>query len=394
MNEVAPAWALGFDVAFLKEVAAVFKQHMKPHTYGAFGLPKERDIATAMQEQSLLFTRERAPDGGKKEGAPVEGAAIAKFLKRPSKHEDFCGRKAMVSGLFVKSIAGGPAALARLLESLKVQRGAAAMWVEGHVEDEALCRALEKEGLSLAMTKVSASSDLKGLWQIDAAISSLPEPLSRADEIGCKIIQEGFVTEAEQAACLEEAEAAAQWAQHYSSYNKGKSWTAFAIRGFAPQDPGFIIKPSEMSKQWKEENSEWLAAKCKDTIVADKFPTVQSIVARIPGEKERVRFMRLSAKGGELTRHADITDPDAGTRDGQLMRLHIPLRSDPRCIFHSWKLDGEESMLHFPERALCYLDTRKPHSVTNPADIERVHLVVDTFSTPDLREWLEEGAAF
>ena len=43
----APAWALGFELSFLKEVAAIFKKEFKPHTYGAFGLPKERDIANA-----------------------------------------------------------------------------------------------------------------------------------------------------------------------------------------------------------------------------------------------------------------------------------------------------------------------------------------------------------
>jgi hypothetical protein len=103
--------------------------------------------------------------------------------------------------------------------------------------------------------------------------------------------------------------------------------------------------------------------------------------------------MRLGARGGELTRHADITDPEAGTADGKVARLHIPLTTDPRCVFRSWGLNGVEQRLHMPERGLSYIDTRKPHAVINPADLERIHLVADAFSSPALRRWIADGKA-
>jgi hypothetical protein len=95
--------------------------------------------------------------------------------------------------------------------------------------------------------------------------------------------------------------------------------------------------------------------------------------------------MRLARGGGELTRHADITDPEAGTADGSVARLHIPLQTDERCVFRGWGLDGRENRAHFPERALCYLDTRKPHAVINEGERDRIHLVVDCHSGPELR---------
>jgi hypothetical protein len=54
---VSPAWALGYDLAFLQEIASIFSADFKPHTYGAFGLPKERDIASALKEGNLAWIR-------------------------------------------------------------------------------------------------------------------------------------------------------------------------------------------------------------------------------------------------------------------------------------------------------------------------------------------------
>ncbi len=384
-----PAWAKGFDLTFLKEIAGIFKADMKRHTHGAFGLPKEQAAADALETNSLVWTK-----GG---GQDIKAAAIAKKLKRPSKHEDFCGRVAtiMSGDLVVKAIAGEPSAMVKILDGLIEKADPAAIWVEGHVESETLCGILAAEGFDKIITKISASSDIKGMWlklrRGDWDGRRPRSELSSADDAGAIIIKPNFLKAKEQKAIIAEAEAAALWAQHYSGYNKGKTWTAFALHGFDAADPSFIIKPAEMSKKWKVDNADKLASECGATTIAEQFPAALAAVQRIPGQKERIRFMRLAPKKGELTRHADITDPFVGTKDGQLCRIHIPLVSDPACQFHSWDLDGDERMIHFPERAICYLDTRKPHAVTNPAEIERVHLVVDTFSSQELRAMI--GAA-
>lgn len=382
----APAWTRGFPLDLLKELAAPFKAEFKPHTYGAFGIPKERDLAAAHAEGDVIWTR--FPDCH----GDVTAAAIFRIVAQASTHRDFAGRGATMhpGDLFIRSIAGSIGAKRYLIEQLETRARASFSWVEAHVEEPTIRAVLDELGYVLVMTKISASSDLKGLFlraPLDGDLSTrLPGRLDPADEPGVKVLAPDWLTVGEHAMIDTELhEYGDHWAQHYSSYNKGKSWTAFALHGYDAGDPGFIIKPAEMSKAWKAENAPRLEAPCGPTTAAEHFPATLRVLARLPATFQRVRFMRLSAGGGELTRHADITDPEAGTADGCVARLHIPISTDPRCHFRSWRLDGKEEALHMPERALCYIDTRKPHAVVNPADVERIHLVVDAFATPELR---------
>ena len=41
-----------------------------------------------------------------------------------------------------------------------------------------------------------------------------------------------------------------EFTNHYSNYNKNKSWSALSLRGYT-SDPAFITKPSEMNKKWQ-----------------------------------------------------------------------------------------------------------------------------------------------
>jgi Aspartyl/Asparaginyl beta-hydroxylase len=383
MSEAAPNWAKGYPVAFLNVVSKIFSAEFKPHTYGAFGIPKERDVADAREAGQLMWTRAG--------GAEFAAAAIFRVVKTPTKHEDFAGSVATMrrGDLFVRSIAGTAEGKRRLLAEFKAS--GAVVWLEGHVENAELVELVESLGFHRVFTKVAASSDLKGMW-CDASPGLAknirwPSGFNAADQVALKALDPGFLQAGERETILAELEAA-PWAQHYSGYNKGKTWTAFAIAGYDPGDPGFIIKPSEMSKRWKLENEARLSAGCGRTSIAGRFPTAWAALERLGLSFQRVRFMRLAASGGELTRHADITDPEAGTKDGRIARLHIPLVSPEACVFRSWSLRGVEERLHMPEGALCYLDTRKPHAVINPGASERIHLVADAYATPALRALL------
>lgn len=384
MTDTAPAWSRGFDLAFLKELAAVYREAFKPHSYGAFGIPKERDVADALAAKEIAWTRDPA---GK-----IIGVAIFRIASRPQPHEDFSGRRATMKpgDLFIRSVAGSKEGMAKIIGALRERAGAPPTWVEGHVEIAELVEVLASLGFGPVLTKVSASSDLKGLFLAGPDDGREPPPLAPADCPGVKVLRPEFISEAEQATILGELEAFGDhFAQHYSSYNKRQSWSAFALHGYAYAEPDFIIKPAEMSKGWKAENAARLDEPCGPTKAAPHFPETLALVGRIPAAGlQRVRFMRLSGGGGELTRHADITDPEAGTADGKIARLHIPVRTNPGCLFRSWTLGGEEVRLHMPERGLSYIDTRKPHAVINPAEVERIHLVVDAVSGPELREWL------
>lgn len=95
-----------------------------------------------------------------------------------------------------------------------------------------------------------------------------------------------------------------------------------------------------------------LKAVCKDTRAARSFRFTLSILDRIPGVKERVRFMRLAAGRGELSRHADITNKEAGTQDNCVLRLHLPLITHEDVVFESWDARGNRQQMHCGEEGL------------------------------------------
>lgn len=382
----APAWALGYDLAFLKQLAAVFARDFKPHCYGAFGLPKERDIATAMKEGQLAWTRSPETNA-------IAAVVMFRIAKVASSQSDFAQRPISIykGDLQIRALAGSPADLSRLVTKLMGKAGPRPVWIELHEENRKLRDVAISLGFKPVATKVTASSDIKALY-----IHGEPNPAARvqgslhpSDIPALKLLGCGAMP-GEIQKCLDEIAAFnPAWEQHYSSYNKRKSWTAIALQGFDPSDPGFIIKPAEMSKGWKQDNPDRLKAACAPTIAAMAMPTIWMLAQSVPGKLERVRLMRLRASNGELTRHADITDRDAGTADGRIARLHIPLQTAKGCEFSGWELTGNRTRRHFPAGSLFYLDIRKPHAVKNTSDCDRIHLVVDVACNAQTRRLID-----
>jgi hypothetical protein len=381
---VSPAWALGYDLAFLKQVASIFARDFKPHTYGAFGLPKERDIANALKDESLVWL--------KSDSGTIAAAAIFKIAKSTSKQSDFAQRTITIKpgDLQIKSVAGDPHSLLTLLQRLLAKAGTRPAWLELHAENKLACKVANDLSFLLAATKVSASSDIKSLYLLnDSPLERLSRiALNQADYPALKLLGIGATPDQIQSCLTEINSYNPSWEQHYSSYNKRQSWTAIALQGFDPADPQFIIKPGEMSKAWKQENPHRLTSTCAPTPAAKALPTVWELAQSIPGKLERVRLMRLRASNGELTRHADITDRDAGTANGRIARFHIPLQTAPGCLFSGWELSGNQVQLHFPAGSLFYLDIRKPHAVKNTSQVNRIHLVVDVACNAQTRELL------
>jgi hypothetical protein len=131
-----------------------------------------------------------------------------------------------------------------------------------------------------------------------------------------------------------------------------------------------------------------LDAECIDTLLMEKLPSARNILDRIHAPKERVRLMRLTGDGGELTRHADITDRNAGLEDGQIARLHYPLVTNPQVQFTSWNLNNAPTTTHMEAGKWWYLDVRKPHAAVNAANSERIHLVVDAVVNDWVRSFI------
>ena len=390
-------WQHGFELDLLRELAAPFKSRYKPFVHGAFGLPKERDVAAAMAANGLLWTKKNVE--GEETGG-VRSVAIIGRLKTTSTQSDFTGRahKLPRGSVVVRHVASvdGPAGEIALVRYIREVSGGARVFVEIHEEDADLRRAIEAEGALWLFSKISAGSTVRGVYGWDAEDF---EPLDPADGPSISLVSDVRVGARREAVLSEirrfEETRSDPWAQHYAVYNKRSTWTAFAIRGYDPDDPAFIIKPGEMSKSWKKEHPAAVASRVGWTSLAESFPeTVRYAAEAFGGEEnlDRVRFMRLEPGGGELSRHADITDRDAGTADGRISRLHFPILSPDDCRFTVWNHRGFRDSIHLREGRLWYLDQRKPHAVLNSSTGVRVHLVVDGRSSESLRRRIVNGA--
>lgn len=178
------------------------------------------------------------------------------------------------------------------------------------------------------------------------------------------------------------------FANHYSNYNKSKSWSAVSLRGYS-KDPAMIEKPSEMNDKWEKEH-EKDHFELQDTPLMKEFePYIGHILNMLPAKKERVRLMKLAPSGGVLDRHTDQTDKYLGTQDGDIIRLHIPIFTNDGVFFSSWDWDGNEVTAQMREGELWYLDIRKPHRATNGGKTERVHLVIDVIANNNIRGMIE-----
>jgi hypothetical protein len=155
----------------------------------------------------------------------------------------------------------------------------------------------------------------------------------------------------------------------------------------------FIEKPAEMSRKYQQEHPERLSWPIMDTPLLDELPGARDILGSLGCSLERARLMRLGATGGELTRHADITDRNAGTRLGAIARLHLPLITHESVRFTTWDINNQPRTLHMEFGRWWYLDVRKPHQAINESAFDRVHLVADCIVNEHLQSLIAEAAS-
>ena len=99
------------------------------------------------------------------------------------------------------------------------------------------------------------------------------------------------------------------------------------------------------------------------------------------------------ARRGGLDRHTDQVDPTLGVGVGDLMRVHIPLKTNPEAIFTVWNQDGQPVQQHMGLGKLWALDVRWPHRAQNNGADERIHLVLDVQVDSAIQDCLEPAAA-
>ena len=378
-------WQCGYDLDYLLEVES-FYEHCNKHSLSPFSELKKHKIAAALKNQEQKIYEQHG----------VVFAMLNKQIVKSTTsimmyHDVEIGKK-LPGDVVITNLAwkeGHTENVANLLTSIHDP-----CWLYIWIEDQEAKKLAELAGFSWIGPKVSTFGELYGIYFKDASNHSLFPGESRVHPT--RIPEEDYSLEKlnlpkdEITKLVEQLNREIselddiEYTNHYSNYNKKKSWNAISLRGYT-SDPAFITKPEEMNKKWKEENKD-KDFHLQDTALRARLPTVEKLLDLLPGTKHRVRLMGLSPNGGELERHTDQVDPDCGVKNGKLMRFHFPLVTNPKVEFTSWGVLGVPKTINMSIGECWYLDVRKPHRAINAGDTNRIHLVIDVESNQDLRE--------
>ena len=165
-----------------------------------------------------------------------------------------------------------------------------------------------------------------------------------------------------------------------TKYNAKGNWDAISIRGYS-DDIGNILKPGVLKSNVKVEPIRWTRLYEE----AELLP-IKEILSHIPAEFERVRVMRLKA-GTTIKKHTDKVDKEI--KNGNIVRIHIPLKTSLNVHFYLWE-GKEQYHFNLETGKYYYTDVSKPHAVHNKADFDRLHLVVDCYNNPKIKDLLEQ----
>ena len=165
-----------------------------------------------------------------------------------------------------------------------------------------------------------------------------------------------------------------------TKYNAKGDWDAISIRGYS-DDISNILKPGVLKSDVEPAELRWTSLYEEPALLP-----LKEILLQIPAEFERVRVMRLKA-GTTIKKHTDKVDKEI--KDGKLVRLHVPLRTSDNVHFYLWE-GKEEHHFNLQVGKYYYVDVSKAHAVHNKADFDRLHLVIDCYMNPKLKNLLKQ----
>ena len=166
-----------------------------------------------------------------------------------------------------------------------------------------------------------------------------------------------------------------------TKYSKGDDWTAVSLRGYG-EDPLDILKPNVLRSGIKEHS------KLQDTTLLNTmgFKVIRDVMDKIPSDFERVRLMKIKAKS-KIGKHTDKIDKDFGLEYGNIIRIHVPIRTTEEVDFFLWE-NKEMLTKNLRVGHFYYVDVRAPHAVTNNSSVDRIHLVLDTYVNIEIKNLL------
>jgi hypothetical protein len=125
---------------------------------------------------------------------------------------------------------------------------------------------------------------------------------------------------------------------------------------------------------------ETIAGPMRPTPYLRECPYLMQVLSTLGAVWGRTRLMKLTAQA-EVTPHFDVHYYWRSR-----MRVHVPIVTRPSVRFHC----GDEDV-HMGAGECWIFDTWRRHRVTNPNDVERIHLVADTVGSDDFGELMRAG---
>ena len=158
-------------------------------------------------------------------------------------------------------------------------------------------------------------------------------------------------------------------------------WDAVSMHGYG-SDPMDILKPGVLKSSVDIDTKlQWTSLK-----LTTEMKPVLEMLDKLPCEFERVRFMKLEA-GKVIGKHTDKIDKEIGFDDGQIVRVHMPIRTNDDVVFTLYEgvKDKLGTEYNLKTGHYYYTDVTKAHAVRNTSDTDRIHLVADCYSNNTLR---------
>ena len=161
-------------------------------------------------------------------------------------------------------------------------------------------------------------------------------------------------------------------------------WDALSLHGYG-RHPLDILKPGVLKSSVNIDTKlQWTTL----SVITTMKP-ILGMLKKLPCEFERVRFMRLEA-GKVIGKHTDKIDKDIGFDDGDIIRIHMPIRTNDNVVFTLYEntKDKDGTEYNLKTGHYYYTDVTKSHAVRNTSDIDRIHLVADCYSNEKMRALL------
>jgi len=168
-----------------------------------------------------------------------------------------------------------------------------------------------------------------------------------------------------------------------TKYAKG-GWDAVSLHGYG-NHPLDILKPGVLKSSVDIDTKlQWTTL----SVITTMKP-ILDMLKKLPCEFERVRFMRLQA-GKVIGKHTDKIDKDIGFDDGDIIRIHMPIRTNDNVVFTLYENTKDKNGTEYNLKTghYYYTDVTKAHAVRNTSNIDRIHLVADCYSNEKMRALL------